>query len=93
MNIQNPTIFPIIFKDLTWEIKMRKRYGNEIVVMYDYIFWEHVFEFINGYRCEGGREQWTIAKNMVGESKIKRPKIDFYMMHTCYGGLKKSSRA
>jgi len=74
-------------------MKVRKRYGNEIVVMYAYIFWEHVFEFINGQGCEGGRVQWNIAKNMVNESKIKQPQIDFYMMHTCYGGLKKSSRA
>jgi hypothetical protein len=46
-------------------------YGNEIVVMYDYIFWEHVFEFINGQGCEGGLVQWNIAKNMVGEFEIK----------------------
>ncbi len=41
-------------KILTWEMKVRKRHGNEIVVMYAYIFWEHVFEFIDGQGCEGG---------------------------------------
>jgi hypothetical protein len=24
MNVQNPTIFPITFKDLTWELKAKK---------------------------------------------------------------------
>jgi hypothetical protein len=34
MNVQNPTISPIVFKDLTWQMKVRKWYENEIVVMY-----------------------------------------------------------
>jgi hypothetical protein len=34
MNVQNTTISPIIFKDLTSKMKVKKWYGNEIVVMY-----------------------------------------------------------
>ncbi len=77
MNVQNPTIFPITFKDLTWELKAKKVYGNEIVVMYACTLWEWVYEFIDGQRCEEGRKvQWNIAKNMVGEFKIKQAQID-----------------
>jgi hypothetical protein len=36
-----------------------------------------VYEFIDGQRCEEGRKvQWNIAKNMVGEFKIKQAQID-----------------
>ncbi len=77
-NVQNPTIFTITFKDLTWELKAKKGYGNEIVVMYACTIWEWVYEFIDGERCEEGRKvQWNIAKNMVGEFEIKRAQIDF----------------
>jgi hypothetical protein len=36
-----------------------------------------VYEFINEERCEeGGKVQWNIAKNMIGEFKFKRAQID-----------------
>lgn len=77
MHVQNPTIFPITFKDLTWESKVKKGYWNEIVVMYACTFQEWVYEFINEERCEeGGKVQWNIAKNMIGEFKFKRAQID-----------------
>jgi hypothetical protein len=53
--------------------------------MYACTLWEWVYEFIDGERCEeGGKVQWNIAKNMVGEFKIKQTQIDSYMTHTYY---------
>jgi hypothetical protein len=48
ITIQNSSISSIAYKELTWELKVRKVYENEIVVMSPYILWEQVPEFING---------------------------------------------
>ncbi len=48
MTIQNSSISSIAYKELTWEMKARKGYENEIVVMSPYILWEQVSQFING---------------------------------------------
>jgi hypothetical protein len=48
MTIQNSSVSSIAYTEFTWEMKVRKVYENEIVVMSPYILWEQVSEFING---------------------------------------------
>ncbi len=80
-HVQNLFDFPIFFNDLTWEMKMEKRFGREIVMMYAYIFLECFIDFIDGQGCEEGEGvQWNISKRLQYAPPISK-ELKIWLFH------------
>jgi hypothetical protein len=85
LNIQYPTSTPIKFEDLHWTKKTRQGFANYCLVIFAFILWERVPDFIDGKGLEfESKVRWNIEKTIVGEENIRCPQIDYFITHTYY---------
>ena len=85
LNIQYPTPILIKFEDLQWTEKTRQRFANSCLIIFVFILWECVPDFIDGQGLEfEGKVRWNIVKAIVGEKHIQRLQIDYFITHTYY---------
>jgi hypothetical protein len=85
LNIQNSTSTSIRYGDLKWANKTRQNFAHSTSVLFVFILWERVLDFIERQHLgEHGRVQWNIERTIVGETNLRRPQIDSFISHTYY---------
>ena len=76
LNVQNPTSTSIRYGDLQWANKTRQGFAHSTSVLFAFILWERVSDFIEGQQTgEHGRVQWNIERTIVGETNLS-PLLD-----------------
>ena len=85
LNVQNSTSTSIRYVNLQWANKTRQSFAHPTSVLFAFILWERVSDFIEGQHLEEHeRIQWNIERTIVGESSLRRPQIDSFISHTYY---------
>ena len=71
LNIQYPTSTPIKFEDLQWTKKTRQKFASSCLVIFYFILWMCVLDFIDGQGLKfENKMRWNIEKTIVEEENI-----------------------
>ena len=85
LNVQNSTSTSIKYGDLQWTNKTRQCFAHFTSVLFAFILWECVSNFIERQHLgEHGRIQWNIERTIVGETNLRRPQIDSFISYMYY---------